>query len=132
MKKLFLMRKPELFQGEKYIKTNKKYFEGWYFKNTNNKNVISFIPGVNINKKEKKAFIQVITNDFSYFVNYNIDEFEFSFKPFYIKIGNNIFSKNNIHIDIKSDDQNLIIYGDLKYSKSKNINTNLLNPNIIK
>ena len=131
MKKLFLMRKPELFQGEKYIKTNKKYFEGWYFKNTNNKNGISFIPGVNINKKEKKAFIQVITNDFSYFVNYNIDEFEFSFKPFYIKIGNNIFSKNNIHIDIKSDDQNLIIYGDLKYSKSKNINTNLLNPNIM-
>ena len=41
MKKLFLMQNPELFQGEKYIKTNKNYFEGWYFKNTNNENGIS-------------------------------------------------------------------------------------------
>lgn len=38
MKKIFLIRNPELFQGEKHIKTNKNYFEGWYFKNTSNKN----------------------------------------------------------------------------------------------
>ena len=37
MKKIFLIKNPELFQGEKYIKTNKNYFEGWYFKNTNKK-----------------------------------------------------------------------------------------------
>ena len=34
------MRNPELFQGEKYINKNKSYFEGWYFKNTNNENGI--------------------------------------------------------------------------------------------
>ena len=53
MKKLLLMKNPELFQGEKYLKENKKYFEGWYFKNTNNKYSISFIPGINIDAKEK-------------------------------------------------------------------------------
>lgn len=131
MKKLFLMKNPELFQGENYIKTNKNYFEGWYFKNTNRKNGISFIPGININKKEQKAFIQVITNDYSYFTNYNINDFEFSITPFYIKIGNNFFSKERIHIDIKDNSQKLTIFGDITYSNNKNINTNNLNPNIM-
>ena len=131
MKKLFLMRNPELFQGEKYLNTSKSYFEGWYFKNTNNENGISFIPGININGEERKAFIQVITSDSSYFVNYNINDFKFSYEPFYIKIGNNFFSKDSIHIDIKDDTQNLRVFGDIKYSKGKNIDTSFFNPNIM-
>lgn len=66
MKSLFLIKNPDLFQGEKYLNTNKNYFEGWYFKNTNHKEGIAFIPGININSKNKKAFIQVITNNSSY------------------------------------------------------------------
>lgn len=131
MNKLFLIKNPELFQGEKRVKTNNNYFEGWYFKNTNNKKGISFIPGININEQEKKAFIQIITNDSSYFVNYNIEDFKYNSKPFYIKIGNNFFSKNKIHIDIKDKTQNLIIFGDIRYTESQNINTNFLNPNIM-
>lgn len=131
MNKLFLMKNPDLFQGEKYLNKNKNYFEGWYFKNTNNVDGISFIPGINIDGKDKKAFIQVITNDSSYFINYNVDDFKFNFDPFCIQIGNNTFSKNGIHIDIKEDTQNLSIYGDIKYINSKNINTNFLNPNIM-
>ena len=131
MKKLFLMKNPELFQGENYLKENKDYFEGWYFKNTNINYSISFIPWINIDEKEKKAFIQIITNDTSYFVNYNIDDFKFSFEPFYIKISNNFFSKNSIHIDIKDDTQNLTVFGDIRYSNGKNIGTNFLNPNIM-
>ena len=72
MKKLYLMKNPELFQGEEKLKKNKNYFEGWYFKNSINNKGISFIPGININKREKKAFIQVITTDESYFIDYNI------------------------------------------------------------
>lgn len=131
MNKMFLMKNPDLFQGEKNLNTNKNYFEGWYFKNTNNIESISFIPGINIDEKDKKAFIQVITNDSSYFINYNIDDFKFNFDPFSIKVGNNFFSKKDIHIDIKDETQQLNIYGDIKYSNSKNINTSLLNPNIM-
>ena len=108
------MKSPELFQGEKYINTNENYFESWYFKNINNENGISFIPGININEQEKKAFIQVITNDSSYFINYNINDFKYSFSPFYVKIGNNFFSKDNIHIDINDKSQNLVVTGDIK------------------
>lgn len=57
MNKLFLMKNPELFQGEKYINTKRNYFEGWYFKNTNTENGVSFIPGININDSDVKAFL---------------------------------------------------------------------------
>lgn len=133
MKKIYLMKNPELFQGEKYLnKTkNKNYFEGWYFKNTNNNEAISFIPGISINETERKTFIQVITNRFSCFINYDISEFKYNYKPFYIKIGNNYFSKEKLHIDINDKELKLKIHGNLKYSNSKNITTNILNPNIM-
>lgn len=129
MKKLFLIKNPDLFQGEKNLTKNKEYFEGWYFKNTNKENGISFIPGINVEKNDPKAFVQVITNDTSYFVNYDISEFEFTHDPFIVKIGNNVFSKEGIHIDIKSEDIN--INGDIKYSNNKSINTDFMNPNIM-
>lgn len=131
MKKLFLMRNPELFQGEKYLKEDKDYFEGWYFKNTNNNYSIAFIPGISIDEKEKKAFIQVITTDSSYFVDYNINDYKFSYKPFYIKIGNNVFSENSVQIDIYDDLKNIKIKGNIKYSDNQKIKTNCLNPNIM-
>lgn len=131
MNKLFLMRTPELFQGEKYLNKNAKYFEGWYFKNVNKEKGISFIPGINIDNKEKKAFIQVITKNSSYFVDYDIRDFEFCENPFYIKIKNNFFSKENIVINIRDEKQNLNIYGKIKYSNHKNIHKTLLSPNIM-
>lgn len=131
MNRLFLMQNPELFQGSQYLNKNKDYFEGWYFKNSNGKDTISFIPGINISNKNKQAFIQVITNNSSYFIPYNINEFKYSVSPFYIKIGNNFFSKEKIYIDIKDAEKNISIYGNIKYSNTKNINTNLLNPNIM-
>lgn len=129
MNRLFLMKNPDLFQGEKYLNKNKNYFEGWYFKNTNKEKGISFIPGINIERNIPKAFVQIITNGTSYFVNYNIEEFNFNHEPFTIKIGNNVFSKEGIHIDIKTEDLN--IKGDIKYSNNKSINTDFMNPNIM-
>ena len=125
------MRNPILFQGERELKKKRSYFEGWYFKNTNGTYSISFIPGINISKNDKKAFIQVITNDSSYFVNYDIDKFEYGYEPFYVKIGDNFFSKDKIYIDIKDESNNLFINGNLKYSDNKNINTNFFSPNIM-
>ncbi len=131
MNKLFLIKNPELFQGEKYLNLNKNYFEGWYFKNVNNEDGISFIPGINIDEKEKSAFIQIITNKSSYFVKFNINEFKFNHNPFGINIGNNSFSKNSIHIDIEDVSQNLIIKGDINIFNSKNIDSSSSSPNIM-
>jgi len=131
MNKLFLIKNPELFQGENQTKSNSNYFEGWYFKNTNEKGGISFIPGISIDKDGRKAFIQIITKDSSYYVSYDINDFSFSHEPFYIKLGKSFFSKDIIHIDIKDSSQKLNVYGDIKYSNSMNIDTDLLNPNIM-
>ena len=131
MNKLYLMKNPELFQGEKNLNKNKNYFEGWYFKNTGKEKSISFIPGISVEPNGKKAFIQVITEDESYFVDYNIKNVKFSEKPFQVKIGNNLFSKQGIHIDIKDETQNLNINGEIKYTNNKNIYTNSINPNIM-
>ena len=131
MKKLFLIRNPNLFQGEKYLKDNKNYFEGWYFKHTNKKDNISFIPGINVNGQDKKSFIQIITNYSSYFIDYNISDFEYSFDPFYVKIGNSFFSKDGITINIDDSKQNLHVYGTLKYSNNWDIDRNVFSPNIM-
>ena len=64
-------------------------------------------------------------------MNYSIEEFKFSDNPFCVKIGKNLFSKTNLHIDIDDRKQNLKINGDIKYTNSKNIKTNLFNPNIM-
>lgn len=131
MKKNILIKNPQIFQGEKYLNTNKTYFEGWYFKITNKNNSISFIPGISINKKEKHSFIQIITNNTSYYIKYNIKEFKYSHTPFYIKIAESYFSKEYINIDIEANDQKLKLKGNLKFSNNININTNILNPNIM-
>ena len=131
MNRLFLIKNPDLFQGEKNLTKNNDYFEGWYFKNTNKEKGISFIPGINIEQNEPKAFVQVITNNISYFVDYDISKFGFTHEPFTVKVGNNVFSKEGIHIDIKDEAQNLNINGDIKYSNMKNINTSFMKPNIM-
>lgn len=131
MKKIFLIKNPELFQGKKQLNKNKEYFEGWYFKNSNKKESISFIPGISINKDERKAFIQVITNQTSYYIEYDINEFLYNDNPFYIKIGNNYFSRDKIKIDIMDNSQNLKIEGSIKYSNNKNISTSIFSPNIM-
>ena len=131
MNKLFLIKNPDLFQGEKYLNTNKNYFEGWYFKNTNKSSSIAFIPGVNITKNEKKAFIQVITDKMSCFINYDINDFKYSLTPFSIQIGENFFSKEKVCININDCFQNVVIHGELIYFDNKNIKTNILNPNIM-
>lgn len=131
MKVLDLITRPELFQGKGHLYNDKNYFEGWYFKITNNNYSISFIPGINIDGIDNKAFIQVITNVSSYFVSYDIGDFEFSVDPFYIKIKNNLFSKNKMILDILDYSQSLKISGSILFTNSQNINTTALCPNIM-
>ena len=126
-----MMNNPEVFQGEKYLDSNKDYFEGWYFKNIGKDEGISFIPGISISSKEKRCFIQVITNDSSWFIDFDINDFEYNYEPFWIRIGNNYFSKERVHIDIIDKQLDIVIKGDLKYRNSISIKRKWLSPNIM-
>lgn len=105
------------------------YFEGWYFKQSGKDGNISFIPGIHIENGKKSAFIQVITNTSSYYFSYSYDEFDFSYEPFSITIGNNFFSLEYINIDIQ--DENINIVGKLHFENHTNIQKNIFNPNIM-
>lgn len=129
MNKLYKIRHPEVFQGEKHLKNTRPFFEGWYFKTTSKKTAVAFIPGISITNNEKKAFIQVITTNNSYYINYPIEDFKYNINPFYIKIRDNYFSFNNIHIDINEPD--LRIKGDIYYIDHINIKKKFLSPNIM-
>lgn len=125
-----LLQNSELFQGERKIKKETNcYFEGWYFKISSKQGNISFIPGIQINNNEKSAFIQIITNFSSYYINYSFDEFHFSHSPFFITLGNNFFSLDKIKIDIK--DPTIQIYGNLTFYNILNIKKNFFIPNIM-
>lgn len=81
-------------------------------------------------RKVSKKTNNILKNDFSCFINYDINDFEYNHNPFYIKIGNNYFSKKKIHIDIEDKELNISIYGELKYSESININTSTFSPKL--
>ena len=82
------------------INKKKGYFEGWYFRNQNDTEVISLIPAFHIDEKGKKsASIQVITNTVSDYIMYPIEDFAVSRKKLGIRIGNNIFTKDGIIVN---------------------------------
>ena len=71
----------------------RSYFEGWYFRNQNEAEVISLIPAFHIDEKGKKSTsIQVIMNAASYQITYPIDEFAVLKKRSGVRIANNIFT----------------------------------------
>lgn len=128
-KSFYLLENPEIFQGENKLAKANSYFEGWYFKHTGKDISISFIPGIHIENGNKSAFIQIITNSSSYYISYDFSDFEFSYEPFFIRIGNNFFSFNEININI--EDTNISIHGNLHYSNHITIEKSRFNPNIM-
>lgn len=129
MKKKYLIKNQENFQGEKYLKNQKNYFEGWYYKLSNFKYDIAIIPGISETKNHANCFIQIITNNKSYFVYYNIDDFEYGFNPFYIKIGNNYFTKDYLHLDVTK--KQLSIKGYVELDNHIEIKKTKISPNIM-
>jgi len=124
--------KPELYQ-KRFPQQN--YFEGWYYKlvSSNQRYVISFIPGVSFSKNKKHCFIQCIFLDHkdlsTYNVNYNIEDFKSSNTPFGVKISESSFSLSTINVNINED--NLCIKGEVHIDKILQIKKSLLTPNIM-
>ncbi len=110
----YLIRKvfnPEIFQG-KYKKKN--YFEGWYFKNIDNKkkNALAVIPGISYDKSNLNAhaFIQILNmndNRHHYF-KYDLSSFKFNEQYFEIEIEKNYFSAKKMILEIESEDINIL------------------------
>jgi len=127
---------PEFFQGNK--KKN-NYFEGWYYKfvSYDELTTIALIPGVSINKEDKHAFIQVFISKMinnkvelkTFYFRFTIDDFSFNHEVFTVTIGDNVFTKSEIKINLVNNEIDL--KGRISISEITPIKSSLLVPNIM-
>ena len=94
----------------------RNYFEGWYFKNNTGDKTVSFIPAIHADAAGyKTASIQVISNDFAEMIQYPAKEFKADRNYMVVSVGNSIFSRRGLKLDI--DDKDLKINGSLFYGE---------------
>jgi tocopherol cyclase len=111
---------PEIYQG----RTNKEnYFEGWFFKivDRSRENVLAIIPGIFRGNEpdQSHAFIQVLNGHtlHSHYHKFPLFEFHASENRLEIQIGPNLFSWNEMVLNLKSNSQ--AISGELNFSSLK-------------
>lgn len=126
IKKIF---NPEYFQGN--LKSE-NYFEGWYYKLTNLEENFSYaiIPGISLSD-DSHAFIQVIEGKSgkTYNFTFDIKEFTYGKKDLLAKIGDNVFTKNSIKLNLKSDE--IEMRGIVDFDEMVSLPKTILSPSIM-
>ena len=121
--------KPNLYHG-KNKKTN--FFEGWYFKivSKDRKDTLAIIPGISMGNSQnnKHSFIQILdgTNKTFNYCKFPFEDFSYSNNPFSFSIANNIFSLDNLALNINTN--NTSLFGELKFSNLYTWQDSLINP----
>lgn len=104
----------------KNLLKQKPYFEGWYFKHQIGDKILAFIPGISREQgKETSIFLQVIAGNNSFCINYPEKDFFMDRRACYIRLGQNVFTKDGIMLDI--DTEELKLKGNLLYRHAKPI-----------
>lgn len=97
------------------INKNHSFLEGWYFKHIHNGNFLSVTPGIHFDHVGHRfAFIEVITNQFCYYVHYPFSAFDAQTNRLKIQIANNLFSTSGIRLSIDTPD--LVLKGTINYA----------------
>ena len=92
----------------------REYFEGWYFRQQAEGQVIAIIPAMHIDAVGvKSASIQVITNSAADRVIFPFEEFCAAPNGFVVTVGGNRFSEEGICVNIRTD--TLHVRGELVY-----------------
>ncbi|HHY83651.1 MAG TPA: hypothetical protein GX505_13390 [Clostridiales bacterium] len=120
------------FHGKK---KRASYFEGWYFKHTNENELLAFIPGISIDSSgSRKSFIQIISTEGSYQADYNYNEAYISDNSLYIRIGHSEFSKQGLNISInalstiETGQQSITCHGKLYYTHLTPLRNDIMGP----
>lgn len=109
------------------MKQRRSYFEGWYFKNQNEGEIISFIPAFHADEQgNMSASIQIIMQEESYQIFYSIKDFRVSGKRLAVSIGENKFTNQGIRLDIRTD--KLTLSGKLYYTEFTPIKYDIMGP----
>lgn len=123
------IRNPDLYHGK-----NKKgsFFEGWYFKivHPSEDYTYCFIPGIFIssNKEHTHSFIQIVKGheaDYKY-IRFKKEEFEAGTDEFHVSIGKNLFSINEMSLNI--DEHGESISGKISFKNIIRWPDSIINP----
>lgn len=98
----------------------KQFFEGWYYKQQSPNRTLALIPG----RTGDSAFIQVITNEAAYNVNYPLSTFRKT--GTLVQIGNSQFTQNGIDINITTE--RLSLQGALSYKNLSPLAYDIMGP----
>lgn len=126
MRELF---NPDLYHG---AHKNKNYFEGWYYKLVDryNNNKLAIIPGISYGNSndEHHAFIQVLNgHDVIYdYIEFDSQDFKFNNNKFKISIKSNIFTLNNIDLNLEYNNKR--INGHLIFKNTVKWPSNVFSP----
>lgn len=111
----------------------KDAFEGWFYKINDEKLglMVSVILGYSTVEEDPHAFIQFTSSiaHQTHYLRYSLEKFSTRAKPFEIRLGKNIFSKNQLILDIDQD--GLRVEAKLKAYDFQEIKTSPLRPNIM-
>ena len=104
------------------------YFEGWYFKlQADYGQTIALIPAMHIQQDGRKtASIQIISEMSSWWIEYPADQFSACEDRFFVKIGENTFSEQGIHISIENND--LSLHGSISFGPFLPIGSDIMGP----
>lgn len=84
------------------VKSNKDYFEGWYYKIQMKDTIFSVIFGIHQNQNEKQGFIQTIDNiqNESFYETFKWEDIQMNENPFEVHFKNNILSKDKLILNL--------------------------------
>lgn len=118
---------PERFQGSR--KKN-NYFEGWYFKIALHDEVLCLIPGISLSS-DPHAFIQVVssTRNKPWYIRFPLPTFSAEEDRFLIHIGENSFSREEVHVRLKDADLDLL--ADFSFTELKEYPVTLTSPGVM-
>lgn len=123
---------PASYQGGRI---RRRYFEGWYFKQSDSerRRVFAVIPGVSFSADgaSSHAFVQVVSSDGrSHYFSYPIESFQFDpRRSFNVRIGDNAFSEEGMTLRLQDDETE--IQGDIGFGRWKPWPVSALSPGIM-
>lgn len=107
---------------------SRSYFEGWYLKyQTRTGQALALIPAVHMDEMgARRASLQVISNDKTWWLEYPEAEFSPSETQFHIRMGRSVFGEESVRLEVERD--GLSLRGTLRHGPFTPLKSDIMGP----
>jgi hypothetical protein len=102
------------------------YFEGFYVKCDGREESVAVIFGRNLSGEEGTAFVQIVTEEGSYYSGFDYKDFSKAKKGFGVKVGENSADKDKLVLNIAQD--GLRVSGEVKFGNFSAVKYDVMGP----